>query len=101
MVNMEKTVESFHEFTQFPSRGRNLQGRSMSRVEQHSVQAIGLMLLAVLFFSTMDVAFKMLVEDFNSFQVVFFRCALCPALLFFTRAQHSYGFRHLLNGLRP
>ena len=48
----------------------------MSRVEQHSEQAIGLMLLSVFFFSTMDVAFKMLVEDFNSFQVVFFRCSI-------------------------
>ena len=53
----------------------------MSRVEQHSMQAIGLMLAAVFFMSTMDVAFKMLVEDLHSFQVVFFRCMM-SALLF-------------------
>jgi drug/metabolite transporter (DMT)-like permease len=52
----------------------------MSRVEQHSLQAIGLMLIAVFFMSTMDVAFKMLVEDFHSFQVVFFRCIMSAPL---------------------
>jgi drug/metabolite transporter (DMT)-like permease len=47
----------------------------VSRVEQHSVQAIFLMLGAVFFMSSMDVAFKMLVEHYSSFQVVFFRSA--------------------------
>ena len=52
----------------------------MSRVEQHSLQAIGLMLVAVFFMSSMDVAFKMLVEDLHSFQVVFFRCLMSAPL---------------------
>jgi len=34
------------------------------------------MLAAVFFMSTMDVAFKILVDDFHSLQVVFFRCAM-------------------------
>ncbi len=78
----------------------------MSRVEQHSVQAIGLMLLAVFFFSTMDVAFKMLVEDFSSFQVVFFRCALSAPLfaawmLIRNRSlfRTHYPAGHLLRGM--
>jgi len=44
-------------------------------VQQHPVQAIGLMLAAVLMLSTMDVAFKVLVETYSSLQVTFFRCA--------------------------
>ena len=47
----------------------------MSPVRQHPVQAIVLMLGGVFFLSTMDVVFKMLVDDFSSFQVVFLRCA--------------------------
>jgi len=45
----------------------------MSRVEQHPVQAILLMLAGVFFLSTMDVVIKMLVEHYSSFQVVFLR----------------------------
>jgi len=48
----------------------------LNRVEQHSVQAILLMLGAVFFMSSMDVAFKMLVEHYSRFQVVFFRSAV-------------------------
>lgn len=48
----------------------------MSRVEQQSLKAISLMLGSVFFMSTMDVAFKILVEDFHSLQVAFFRCAM-------------------------
>ena len=47
----------------------------MNRVEQHAVQAIFLMLGAVFFMSSMDVAFKLLVEHYSSFQVVFLRSA--------------------------
>jgi drug/metabolite transporter (DMT)-like permease len=47
----------------------------MYPVKQHSLQAIGLMLLAVFMLSTMDVGLKMLVENYGSMQVVFFRCA--------------------------
>lgn len=78
----------------------------MSRVEQHAVQAIALMLVAVFFMSTMDVAFKMLVEHYSSFQVVFFRSAM--SLPFFagwilltdrTRFRTAYLPGHLLRGL--
>lgn len=48
----------------------------MYSVKQHSLQAIGLMLLAVFMMSTMDVAFKMMVAGYGSMQVVFFRCAM-------------------------
>ena len=44
----------------------------MSRVNQHPVQAIGLMSVAVFMMSTMDVMLKLLVEHYSSFQVVFF-----------------------------
>lgn len=47
----------------------------MNRVAQHPIQAIALMLAAVFSFSTMDVVFKILVETYSSFQVVFFRAA--------------------------
>lgn len=47
----------------------------MHSVKQHSLQAIGLMLLGVFMLSTMDVGLKMLVENYGSMQVVFFRCA--------------------------
>lgn len=53
----------------------------MNRIEQHPVQAIGLMLAGVFMFSTMDASFKLLVEHYGSFQVAFFRC-LISALLF-------------------
>ena len=48
----------------------------MKPVAQHPIQAIGLMLAAVFMFSSMDVAMKILVESYSSFQVVFFRCAM-------------------------
>ncbi len=78
----------------------------MTGVEQHPVRAILLMLAAVFFFSTMDVAFKMLVEHYGSFQVVFFRSAgslpLFAAWILATdrRAfRTAYPFGHLLRGL--
>lgn len=78
----------------------------MNRVEQHPLQAIGLMLAAVFFMSTMDVAFKMLVEDFHSFQVVFFRCAFSFPLfaawiLIYDRTlfRTHYPAGHLLRGM--
>ena len=40
------------------------------------MQAIGLMLVAVFLMATMDVALKMLVADYGSMQVIFFRCAM-------------------------
>jgi drug/metabolite transporter (DMT)-like permease len=54
----------------------------MTRIEQHPLRAISLMLSSVFFMSTMDVAFKILVEDFHSLQVVFFRCAMTFPLFF-------------------
>ena len=78
----------------------------MSRVEQHSVQAILLMLSAVFFMSTMDVAFKMLVEHYSSFQVVFFRSVVSLPFLagwiLFTNASRfrtAYLRGHLLRGV--
>ena len=63
------------------------------------------MLASVFFMSTMDVAFKFLVEDFNSFQVVFFRCVMSSPLfaawiLFRDRAlfRTHYPAGHLLRG---
>jgi len=77
----------------------------VSRVEQHSVQAILLMLGAVFFMSTMDVAFKLLVEHYSSFQVVFFRSAVSLpflvtwiALTDVSRFKTSYPGGHLLRG---
>lgn len=52
----------------------------MTPVRQQPLLAISLMLLAALLFSTMDVAFKILVESYGSFQVVFLRCALAMPL---------------------
>jgi len=78
----------------------------VSRVEQHAVQAILLMLAAVFFMSSMDVAFKMLVQHYSSFQVVFFRSAM--SLPFFagwilltdrSRFRTAYLPGHLLRGL--
>ena len=48
----------------------------MKPVTQHPLQAIALLLAAVFMFSSMDVAMKILVESYSSFQVVFFRCAM-------------------------
>lgn len=77
----------------------------MNRVEQHSVQAILLMLGAVFFMSSMDVAFKMLVEHYSSFQVVFFRSAVSlPFLAGWimvtgpSRFRTAYLGGHLLRG---
>ena len=78
----------------------------MTRARQHAVQAIFLMLGAVFFLSSMDVAFKLLVEHYSSFQVVFFRCAM--SLPFFagwilftgtSRFSTAYLPGHLLRGL--
>jgi len=52
----------------------------MNQLQQRPVQAIGLMLIAVFLFSVMDVIFKILVENYSSMQVVFFRCALSMPL---------------------
>jgi drug/metabolite transporter (DMT)-like permease len=75
-------------------------------VSQQPVTAILLMLGAVFFMSSMDVAFKMLVEHYPSFQVVFFRSAM--SLPFFVgwilltgrrRFRTAYPGGHLLRGL--
>jgi len=78
----------------------------VSAVKQHSVQAIILMLIAVFFFSTMDVVFKILVEHYSSIQVVFLRCAMSWPLfacwiLLTGKAQlkTAYPLGHLLRGL--
>jgi drug/metabolite transporter (DMT)-like permease len=70
------------------------------------VQAIFLMLGAVFFMSSMDVAFKMLVEHYSSFQVVFFRSAVSlpffAGWILFTgvdRFRTPYLPGHLLRGL--
>jgi len=54
----------------------------MYPVKQHSLQAIGLMLIAVFMMSTMDVGLKMLVAEYSSMQVVFFRCAMSMPVFF-------------------
>jgi len=78
----------------------------MPRIKQHPLQAIILMLAAVFFFSTMDVVFKMLVEHYSSFQVVFFRSAI--SLPFFViwilftgtgQFKTAYPRGHILRGL--
>ena len=70
------------------------------------MQAIGLMLAAVFFLASMDVLFKLLVEHYPSFQVVFFRCA--AALPYFLvwglisrrgNLRTAYPGGHLLRGL--
>jgi drug/metabolite transporter (DMT)-like permease len=73
---------------------------------QHPVQAILLMLGAVFFLSSMDVAFKLLVEHYSSFQVVFFRSALSlPVFAIWIVATDLSRFRtayfggHLLRGV--
>jgi drug/metabolite transporter (DMT)-like permease len=48
----------------------------VTALKQNPLQAIGMMMFAVFLFSTMDVVLKMLVEDYSSFQVTFFRCAM-------------------------
>ncbi len=67
-------------------------------VEQHPVQAIGLMLLAVFLLATMDVAIKQLVAHYPSMQVVLLRCALSLPLLsawMLARAQRLFRTRFL------
>jgi drug/metabolite transporter (DMT)-like permease len=78
----------------------------VSRVEQHSGKAIWLMLGSVFFMSTMDAAIKILVADFHSFQVVFFRCLMSFPLfalwIFFqdrSLFRTHYPWGHLLRGL--
>lgn len=79
----------------------------MNPVKQQPLVAIGLMLVSVFFMSTMDVAFKMLVESYGSFQVVFIRCAMSTLLyivwiLATNRAQFKtdypwgHGFRAII-----
>jgi drug/metabolite transporter (DMT)-like permease len=78
----------------------------MHPVKQHSLQAIGLMLVAVFMMSTMDVGLKMLVEHYGSMQVVFFRCAMSMPLFFLwmvftdrTLFRTAYPRGHLLRGV--
>lgn len=78
----------------------------MSKVKQHPVQAIVLMLVAVFFMSTMDVVIKILVEDYSSLQVVFLRCLMSLPLfagwiLLSDRSQFktAYPFGHLFRGI--
>jgi drug/metabolite transporter (DMT)-like permease len=77
-----------------------------TRVQQHPLQAIGMMLASVFLFSTMDVVLKMLVETYGSFQVVFFRCAMSlPPFIIWILATGPGQFRtaypagHLLRSL--
>ena len=53
----------------------------MHPIRQHPLQAIGMMLVSVFLFSTMDVVFKMLVVKYGSLQVTLFRCATAMPLL--------------------
>lgn len=78
----------------------------MSKVKQHPIQAIVLMLIAVFFMSTMDVVIKILVEDYSSLQVVFLRCLMSLPLfagwiLLTDRSQlkTAYPLGHLLRGV--
>jgi len=78
----------------------------MHPIKQHSLQAIGLMLLAVFMMSTMDVGLKMLVADYSSMQVVFFRCATSIPIFFIWMAltdrslfRTAYLGGHVLRGL--
>ena len=78
----------------------------MNPVEQHPVQAIGLMIIAVLLMSTMDVMLKLLVAHYASMQVVFFRCAVSVPIFFvwiLVKNRHefktAYPYGHLLRGL--
>lgn len=78
----------------------------MAEIKQHAVQAIFLMLAATFFMSTMDVAIKLLVEDYSTFQVVFLRCAVSwPLYLIWILAtgrsqfKTAYPVGHLLRGL--
>lgn len=78
----------------------------MRGIPQHAGKAIALMLSGVAMFSAMDVAFKLLVADYPSMQVVFLRCAI-SALLFlgwiaFTglhQARTAYPRGHVLRAL--
>ncbi len=64
-----------------------------------------MMLASVFLFSTMDVVLKMLVADYGSMQVVFFRCAMAlPLFLIWifatgrTQFRTAYPLGHLLRG---
>lgn len=81
-------------------------GSPLHPIRQQPLQAIGLMLTAVFFLASMDVLFKLLVEHYPSFQVVFFRCA--AALPYFVawilitgrgKLRTAYPGGHLLRGL--
>lgn len=50
-------------------------------VEQDTMKAIGMMSLAVVLLSAMDLGLKQLVEHYSSMQVVFFRCVMSAPLL--------------------
>ncbi|MDT8322117.1 MAG: DMT family transporter [Xanthomonadales bacterium] len=78
----------------------------MAAVAQRPLQAIGLMVASVFFMSTMDVLFKLLVEHYSSFQVVFFRCVTSLPyfvvwILLTGHAQFrtAYPRGHLLRGM--
>lgn len=78
----------------------------MNQIEQHPVQAIGLMMIAVLLMSTMDVMLKLLVAHYGSMQVVFFRCAVSVPIFFvwilvknWREFKTAYPYGHLLRGL--
>lgn len=65
-----------------------------------------MMLGSVFLFSTMDVVLKMLVENYGSFQVVFFRCAMAmPFFLIWIIATNrsqfktAYPLEHLVRGV--
>lgn len=78
----------------------------MSRVAQHAGQAIGLMVCGVFMFSMMDVAFKLLVAEYSSMQVVFLRCIVSAVVfLAWILVQDRRQFRtayprgHLIRGV--
>ena len=78
----------------------------MNRIQQHPVQAIGLMMIAVLMLSTMDVMLKLLVEHYNSLQVVFLRCAVSAPIFFIwillknrQEFKTAYPYGHLLRAV--
>lgn len=66
---------------------------TLTRKEQ-PLKAISLMLIAAFMFSTMDVAIKLLVEDYASMQVVFFRCLMsAPLFAIWILATGRHKFR--------
>ena len=67
---------------------------SQNAVEQDTMKAIGMMIMAVCFLSAMDLALKQLVEHYPSMQVVFLRCITsAPLLATWMLIRNRKGFR--------